>query len=287
MSLSKLAFKTVSISWKLLNFLRRSLFLVILIASLLFNAALLLSDTLFLLASGAIGAVTGVRSLVVRQADDIAKQSAESVAERQVAREVRSEMAEKTAQLASERRVSREVRSELAETTMQLSTARAARNQVREAAETTAKRIAQRTKRGAIREIASMPAEAIPFWGTAIIVGATGLEIADMCATVTDMTDLQRLFDPDIAVPDEQLTVCSLQVPSRGEIWEMARNAPSQVWDSAKNAMPTSEEVQNFELPRVDWSNLGASIADTSSSWADTAGDAVGSKWGQIKHWWN
>jgi len=253
----------------------------------LFNAALLLSDTLFVLASGAIGAVTGARSLVVRQADDIAKQSAELAAERQVTREVRSELTEKTAQLASERRVVREVQSELVETTAQLSTSRAARNQVREAAEITAGRIAQRTKRGALRELASMPAESIPFWGTAIIVGATTLEIADMCATVTDMTNLQRVFDPDLAVPEEQLTVCNLQVPSKGEIWTMARNAPSQVWESATDAMPTSEDIQNFELPNVDWSSLGASIADTSGSWADTAGEAVGNKWGQVRNWWN
>ena len=84
MPLLKLLSKSFNITWKFLSFLRRSLFLVILIVSLLFNAALLLSDTLFVLASGAIGAVTGARSLVVRQADDIAKQSAELAAERQV-----------------------------------------------------------------------------------------------------------------------------------------------------------------------------------------------------------
>ena len=41
-----------------------------------------------------------------------------------------------------------------------------------------------------------MPGEAVPYLGTAVIVGVTAREIGDLCATLKDISALKRAFNP-------------------------------------------------------------------------------------------
>ena len=154
----------------------RTFFILILIASLTFNAAMLLFDSVYALASGAVSTASGIRSLVVRQADEIADLNAKLTMEKKLQREVKTELAATTAQLTAERATTRAVRSNLAQKTAEIASLKNFRSKAMIATNNAAEKIAQRTKRAALRDVAAMPAEAIPFWGTAVIVTATTLE---------------------------------------------------------------------------------------------------------------
>ena len=318
--------------------------------SLILNITLLASNFVFGVASSAFSALTGTRSLVVSQADEIASLNANLLSERQIKRELRGEVAEVSTELAAERaaqvanrQVQREMRTELAETSTRLAAdqaelvasrqvqrelrgevaeastelaaeraAHAANRQIqrelrstsaelsleltsrrafqlalRNATRATSGKIAKRNRRSALRNVASMPGEALPLWGTAVIVGVTALEVYDLCQTMIDMTELQKLFDPNLAIPEDQLTVCNIEVPSRKEIWEAARTSPETAWNSARDAMPTAEEFRALELPDFEWTTLGETIGSTTSEWGRVVSDIAGKKFDQLNNWWN
>ena len=301
---------------------RGLIFVGFFVMSLIFNITLLASNFVFGVASSAFSALTGTRSLVVSQADEIASLNANLLSERQIQRELRGEVAEVSTELAAERaaqvanrQVQRELRTELAETStrlaanqaelvasrkvqrelrstsaelsLELSSRRASQLALRNATRATAGQIAERSRRSALRNVASMPGEALPLWGTAVIVGVTALELSDLCQTMIDMTELQKLFDPNLETPEHQLTVCNMEVPSREEIWQAARTSPATAWNAARDAMPTAEDFRAVELPDFEWTTLGDSISSTAGEWTSSASDAVGGKFDQIINWWN
>ena len=97
----------------------------------------------------------------------------------------------------------------------------------------------------------------------------------------------QKLFDPNLAIPEDQLTVCNIEVPSRKEIWEAARTSPETAWNSARDAMPTAEEFRALELPDFEWTTLGETIGSTTSEWGRVVSDIAGKKFDQLNNWWN
>jgi len=117
-----------------------------------------------------------------------------------------------------------------------------------------------------------MPGEAIPYLGTAIIVGVTALEISDLCATLKDMTALKKAFSPDLLETDEELEVCSIKVPSKEEIIATVKASPQKAWIAAKEASPSWEEIKNMEMPDVNWSDL-----------LDETVESGGDLWGSTK----
>jgi hypothetical protein len=244
---------------RILRVIRRSLMLIVLIVSVWLNIAFVLSDTFITAASQFVSTVSGTRSMMLRQADDILMLERQLEASRQAERRLQSE----------------------------LLTSRTARREMQEATAEVAARIGRRHSVAAARELAVMPAETIPFWGAAIIVTATAIELKELCDTLIDMTDLQQRFSNDVAESYDQLTVCSMNVPSRDDIWQSARTTPGAVWSSAQDAMPSMNDIKNMQLPEVDWADLGESISETASDWSGTAAGAVGGKIDQLKAWWN
>ena len=356
--------------------MRSLIFVSFFAISLIFNITLLASNFVFGVASSAFSALTGTRTLMVRQADEIASLNANLMSERQIKRELRGEVAEVSSELAAEkaahaanRQVVREVRTELAETSTRLATdqaelvasrrvqrelrgevaevstelateraahaanrqivrevrtelaetstrlatgqaelvasrrvqrelrstsaelsrelisTRASRSALRDATRATAGRIAERNRRSAVRNVASMPGEALPWLGTAVIVGVTALELSDLCQTMIDMKELQELFDPNLETPEDQLTVCNMEVPSKQEIWEIAKNSPATAWNAARNVMPTAEDLK--ELPDFEWTTFGEVIEETSSDLTETISETVVGKFDQLSNWWN
>lgn len=280
--------KGIQYMWLTFRALRKFVVVLILLVSLAFNIAVILSSTVAALASGAIAAVTGARTVFLRQADEIAELSTAVDAERMVSRELRSEVASVTGDLNAERMAHRQTRGELAEATADLATSsRIVSSEAREAASDIVEGISERTARTARRELAAMSGESIPFWGTAIIVGATTLELHDMCQNIQDLNELQRLIDPSAGDLEEGLTVCSMSVPTRNEIWEAARNSPQRVWGAARDAMPTAEEISSLELPEINWTDLGDSISDNAGDWTNTATETLIEAGEWIERWWN
>ncbi|MEO0747745.1 MAG: hypothetical protein AAFZ10_05145, partial [Pseudomonadota bacterium] len=125
---------------------------------------------------------------------------------------------------------------------------------LREAVGETADAVSSRAAKSAARETAAMAGEALPFVGTAVIVGVTALEVQDLCQTIRDMNSLKRAFNSELEPTDEELTVCSMAVPSREELWNATIAAPGAAWEYSKAAIPSLEELQEIERP--SWSDV-------------------------------
>lgn len=270
---------------KLVRVFRRIAAPTLLVCSLMLNIGLFFSSSVFDLAASAAESLTGRRTVVARQADEIANLSADLDEERRLRREAQSELTEANASLLAERQAKRQLRSELTDAGELLAASAASRKKIQGAVMNVAEEVSERAARTATREVASMPGEAIPFWGTAVIAGATALELKDLCQTMIDMTELQQLFNPSAVPPEDQLTVCSLEVPSRAEIWEAAASAPGSAWEAAKGAVPDLDDVRSFEFGDIDWIGLGQSISDSAEGMAASTANAVQRKWAQFKKW--
>lgn len=236
----------------------------------------------------------------MQYADEVAELGSELSQERVAIRKVRSELTDVTEDLATERATTRKLRAEVGDVAERLAIERATTRQLRselskaapdvvlfrgrkvaikEAVGTTAERISRRAAVTSAREIGSMAGEAIPYLGIAVIVGATALELKDLCDNLKDMSELRRAFDPDATESDEQQTVCAQRVPTREELWEIAKASPGNAWERARNAVPTLEEVKDYELPDIDWSGFLLRVGEIAASTADGAKSGAGGLW--------
>lgn len=320
-------------------------FVTLLLFSLALNVAMFVGGTIYKMASSAFGAATGIRTVAVQHAAEVAELGVDLADERRVGRELRGEVAdisdnlvsERTVKqelqgevadlsdnlvserrvvaslkgevvdltgevaaervarrklsgevvelsggLAAERMASKKMRSQLSDTTAGLVTYRGRKMAINEAVDITADRISKRAVKTASRELGSMAGEALPYFGTAVIVGVTALELKDLCDTLKDMSELKLAFNPSAETSDDETKVCSLRVPTKEELWEYAKASPGQAWAAAKVATPTLEEIQNYEFPDIDWTGAWSTTTEgAGSAWlatkdgADAALDAT------------
>jgi len=274
--------------------LRRLVFPAFLVISLTFNGLLLVSTTVFSAASAALGAVTGFVHPHLRAKDDLARLKVDLDDQKRINRELRTDAASLSAQVATSRaaeqqanRVNRELRSEAAMLSAEVAASRAAQAKARTTVANVTQRVSERSTKAAVRDTAAMAGEAIPVWGVAVIVAATSLEIYDLCQTVIDMNELQEIFDPSLSVPEEDLTVCSMEVPSRAELWETTSAAPAAAWASVQGVIPTIDDISTSEFLELDWTAIGQAVTDSASSIYEDATGAVDGKWEQLKNWWD
>ncbi|KJS45093.1 MAG: hypothetical protein VR71_03280 [Roseovarius sp. BRH_c41] len=225
---------------------------LLLVTSLALNIAMFIGGVLYNAASSAFHAATGLRTVAMQHADEVADLSGELSQERAAKRKAKSELTEATGDLAAERATTKKLRSELKEAVPTV-VFKGKRVAAKAAVATTAGRISRRAAATSTREIGSMAGEALPYLGIAVIVGATMLELKDICDTLKDMNELRKAFDPDAATSDEQHTVCAQRVPTRAELWVLVKSSPGEVWERTRNAVPALSEMKNYELPIVDW----------------------------------
>ncbi|NDW47899.1 hypothetical protein [Ruegeria sp. PrR005] len=83
------------------------------------------------------------------------------------------------------------------------------------------------------------------------------------------MNSLKRAFDPDLEPSEEELTVCSMTVPSREELWAATLSAPGAAWEYSKAAIPTLEDIRDIDLP--SWGDLlalwNAAVTGVQDGW--------------------
>lgn len=269
------------------KFIRRSIFVVFFVLSLILNIGLVVSASIQTFVATTVSTILGVKTAYgaltdrfVAKSDDLARTSSELASERVVNRELRGEVAE----LAVEREALRQARGEIYDISRGLPPRRLS-VEIREETADTIERIARRTAVGTSREIATAPAEAIPFWGSVVIVSSIGLDLWDMCQNMKDLTELQVLIDPDFAVPEDRLEVCNVKVPTAGELWEATRSAPENAWNTARDAMPTASDLQEIEMPEIVWSELGGKISDATASWWGERKTDGRESWEWVKRW--
>ncbi|WWR47690.1 hypothetical protein RZ517_05835 [Roseovarius sp. S88] len=255
------------------------LFVAIFVGSIALNLAFVVGGALFSVASSAFHSATGMRTVAMQHADEVADLSGELAQERAAKRQLRGELSEVTADLASERTVTRRLRSEVGDVIPDRVVYRGRKVAVQEAVETTSNRISKRAVKTSSREIGAMAGEALPYVGIAVVVGATALELKDLCDTLKDMSELRRALDPGSAPSEDEQTVCATRVPTAEEVWETVKASPGNAWQSAKAAVPTLEEIKSYELPDVDWEEYWDTSADWFASTADGAKSGVSRFW--------
>lgn len=219
--------------------------------SLAINVLLFTSSAFVAAASSLLSTTLGLRTVFARQADEVA---------------------ELTVDIDHERRLNRRLRSEALE--------------VRGAADDILRRVARRTSVSATRDVASIPAEAIPYLGAAVIVGATALEVRDMCQNLQDLAELQQLIDPSSIPSPEAQTVCALEVPTRQEVIQAVSNAPQEAWTAARNAMPSIQDLREIEISEIDWRGITDSGLTRANNLATGISDAAANTADWVHRWW-
>jgi hypothetical protein len=102
----------------------------------------------------------------------------------------------------------------------------------REAVSDTMDRVGPRMVHMTQRNIASIPGEALPFIGIAVVVAATTWELRDACKTMEDLHELDVALNPDRAI--ESGEVCGMRVPTAAEVRDKVFASPSVVWEEMK-----------------------------------------------------
>lgn len=131
--------------------------------------------------------------------------------------------------------------------------------------------VGDRTRRTAIANLGSLAGEAVPFYGIAIIVGATGYELRSACQNMREIYDLTVALDPDSAIPDDRDAVCGMQVPTPEEVWETIVTSPQNVWTGAVSTLDgVGQRISDVEAPSFDgaW-QLALGLWDRASTWMD------------------
>jgi hypothetical protein len=107
-----------------------------------------------------------------------------------------------------------------------------------------------RVVKTAAANVGSMPAEAIPFYGVAIIAAATAFEVDMACRTMDDFYELQVALDPELALPEGREERCGIAVPTKDEIWTLVKQSPGAAWStSVESLSAVSDSVLNIETP--------------------------------------
>lgn len=207
---------------RFIRFLRRAIIAFLLMGSVGLNVATLTSLTVFSALSGVVETALDTLSVREKNAQKLAKAESRAVTAETRIERMAPELEATKAKVAKLER-------ELADTRV---TYRGAQRPAREAVADASQKIQSRIARAASRNIASMPAEALPFIGVAVIAGATAWEISDACALSEELYELDLAFNPDHRI--EEREVCGIQVPTAGELWQTVLESPGSAWDNAR-----------------------------------------------------
>ena len=241
---------------------RFSMMLIIVAAMLLLNVATL-TATGVATAAGSLLARAGLTTVAETNATKLARAEARLASQAADLRFVERRLASQSAELITAKRTVARQSDALASANRQV--ARQAdelialrhvrydgsRRAVGDAVATFADRVSRRTATATARNLAAIPAEAIPLFGVAVIVGATAWELNDACELMRDVHELNVAFNPSLANDPEHLEACGLEVPTQEEIWERVVREPEKALDEQPDDY---QNVPRFEEPSWwDW----------------------------------
>ena len=220
---------------------------------------------------------------------EVAGLSDNLLSEKKISGELKSQVAGISDNLASEQKIGRALKAKVARLTLLskgLVNFRGKKIPIKNAVDLTADTISKRAVKTSKREVSSMAGEALPYFGTAVIVAVTAMELVDLCDTIQDMNVLKRAFDPNLNPSEEELTVCSIKIPTRAELVEQLKASPEKAWKAAKEATPTIEELKDIEIPDVDFKAVVAgSKGKATELWGSTQ-ESSQKTYSKVKNWW-
>ncbi len=237
--------------------------------------------------------LAAVERTAARQANDLARTSAalttekaaRATAEKTIRRQ-KNEITRAAVNLAAVERTAARQANDLARTSAALAGERNTRAKAREQAGTITRRVKSRWRKAVPREIAAMPAEALPVVGTTVIVAATAWELYDICATVRDMAALEQVLDPEAAARGlAGPTICGADVPDRKELANELRErvakmkeAPGAAWEAAHKSL------SDPDVPAMpSWGDVEERMVQMDNSLRDFFKD----NWENARKWWD
>lgn len=126
-------------------------------------------------------------------------------------------------------------------------------NQGKAAAKTARKKVVKRATKSAIRNISSMPAEAIPIIGVGTIAVVTALELDDMCAImgfVDDLTETMGLNDHDVSEVQTYCREWRDQLKQTSQSLASTETSMRKRWESSQDTIGGTiyEACRSFNL---------------------------------------
>jgi len=228
----------------------------------------------------------------IRAVEQLDELNVELNAERRLRSEVQEELAEN-------RTITRMLRDEFAEASDTMARRgsgvandlieyRGRRQSVREAVSDTYLRLSDRSERIVSREAKGMFAEAVPYFGAAAIATLTALEIRDLCMMMKDSNELYYAVKPEERPEDDTPTICSVEIPTRAEVWEAAKTAPGSAFESTKefgvDAADTLSDLKDLEQSDL-WS-FGMLVVEKSADTYESGTEAVAVSWSTLVDLW-
>ncbi len=250
---------------------------LLLAASLAFNLLIMAGGLAFDMASSAFEAVTGNQSVATRQANATKKLNKEVAYQKKLNRELNTKVASLSDDLATQKLAFKSASAD------KMVIHKGKRTTAKAAVFATTATISKRAAATASRSAGSVFGEAIPYVGTAVIVGVTAYELYDLCETVKDMNELSRAFDPSLEPDPNQATVCAMEVPSSQDIWLAFRESPGKAFHSAKDTLQDMGNM-DVEMPQINWAEnwlwfksgassiVASTSSEASSAWSATTG---------------
>jgi hypothetical protein len=92
-----------------------------------------------------------------------------------------------------------------------------------------------------------------------------------------DIGELQRAFNPGASLDVDEKKVCDQRVPTTEELWETVKSSPETAWAAARDAVPTLEEVGDYNFPDLDWGAAWGSSVDGANALWEATKDGAGS----------
>ena len=200
---------------------------LLLVVSLAANAALFVGGVLYNVVDEALARVTGLETATSKQ------------------RKVSDDLRRENRQLIDKNRKLQTRMARVQQANRQLK-GRAAR--LRTVTRDAVKRTVARSAVAATRAVATAPAKAIPYLGTAVVVGAAALEINDYCNTIRDMNEIQREITLSKTLSENELKVCGMEVPTRDDVLNQIKTEPIRMWNYSRDFLPDLDPI----LPHIE-----------------------------------
>ena len=90
----------------------------------------------------------------------------------------------------------------------------------------------------AVKSIAAIPAESIPFIGVAVLIADTGYELYAACETLTDLDQPYSNLGMADQTPDDVMhSACDPELPDAGEVWAGVVEKSGEWLGQARGAM--------------------------------------------------
>ena len=220
------------LAWRSLRVSRAMAVVLLLAASLAANAALFVGGVLYNVIDEALTRVAGLDTATSRQ------------------RRASDDLKRKNRQLVER---NRNLHGHLTRVRQENGRLKSRTNRLRRETSAAVKKTVARSAAAAGRAMATAPAKALPYVGTAVVAGALAWEIGDHCETIRDMKKIQQAIassESRSEASEDEPRVCGMDIPGRDEVWNQARAAPLAAWQRSREFLadldPVPPEVETW-----------------------------------------